>query len=70
MFGMCAINFNTIFGYHIDRDDDKYGFCWLVPLGEWKGGDLIFSQLNVHIKLKPRNIFKFISTWKSSMFWR
>jgi hypothetical protein len=58
---MCAINFNTISGYHIDRDDDKYGFCWLVPLGEWEGGDLIFPQLNVRIKLKPGNILAFRS---------
>ena len=58
---MCAVNFNTICGYHIDRDDDKYGFCWLVPLGEWEGGDLIFPQLNVRIKLKPGNILAFRS---------
>jgi hypothetical protein len=58
---MCAVNFNTICGYHIDRDDDKYGFCWLVPLGEWKGGDLIFPQLNIRIKLKPGNILAFRS---------
>ena len=61
MFGMCTVNFNTICGYHIDRDDDKYGFCWLVPLGEWEGGDLIFPQLNVRIKLKPGNILAFRS---------
>ena len=35
---MCAVNFNTICGYHIDQNDD--GFCWIVPLGEWEGGDL------------------------------
>ena len=58
---MCAVNFNTICGYHIDRDDDKYGFCWLVPLGDWEGGDLIFPQLNVRIKLKPGNILAFRS---------
>jgi hypothetical protein len=45
----------------MDRDDDKYGFCWLVPLGEWEGGDLIFPQLNVRIKLKPGNILAFRS---------
>ncbi|UZO17195.1 uncharacterized protein OCT59_008556 [Rhizophagus irregularis] len=61
VFGMCAVNFNTICGCHIDRDDDKYGFCWLVPLGEWKGGDLIFPQLNIRIKLKPGNILAFRS---------
>lgn len=58
---MCAINFNTLCGYHIDRHDDKYGFCWLVPLGEWEGGDLIFPQLKVRVKLKPRNILAFRS---------
>ena len=58
---MCAVNFNTICRYHIDRDDDKYGFCWLVPLGDWEGGDLIFPQLNVRIKLKPGNILAFRS---------
>jgi len=58
---MCAINFNTLCGYHIDRHDDKYGFCWLVPLGEWEGGDLIFPQLKVRIKLKPGNILAFRS---------
>ena len=55
---MCAVNFNTICGYHIDRDDDKYGFCWLIPLGDWKGGDVIF---NIRVKLKPGNILTFRS---------
>jgi len=58
---MCAVNFNTICGYHIDRDDDKYGFCWLVPLGDWEGGDVIFPQLNIRVKLKPGNILAFRS---------
>src|SRR5215216_7813631 len=58
---MCAVNFNTICGYYIDCDDDKYGFCWLVSLGDWEGGDLIFPQLNVRIKLKPGNILAFRS---------
>ena len=58
---MCAVNFNTICGYHIDRDDDKYGFCWLVPLGDWEGGDVIFPQLNIRVKLKPENILAFRS---------
>jgi hypothetical protein len=56
---MCAVNFNTICGYHIDQNDD--GFCWIVPLGEWEGGDLIFPQLKVRIKLKPGNILAFRS---------
>src|SRR4051794_18582569 len=58
---MCAVNFNTICGYHIDRDDDQYEFCWLIPLGEWEGNDLIFPQLNIRIKLKPGNILAFRS---------
>src|SRR5215216_6135018 len=58
---MCAINFNTLCGYHIDCHDNKYGFCWLVPLGEWEGEDLIFSQLKVQVKLKPGNILAFRS---------
>jgi hypothetical protein len=58
---MCAVNFNTISGYHMDRDDDKYGFCWLVPLGEWEGSNLIFPQLNMQIKLKRENILAFRS---------
>jgi hypothetical protein len=58
---MCAVNFNTICGYHIDRDDDKYGFCWLIPLGDWEGGDVIFPQLNIRVKLKPGNILAFRS---------
>src|SRR5918994_1996381 len=58
---MCTVNFNTICGYYIDHDDDKYGFCWFVLLGDWEGGDLIFSQLNVRIKLKPGNILAFRS---------
>jgi hypothetical protein len=58
---MCAVNFNTICGYHIDRDDDKYGFCWLIPLGDWEGGDVIFPQLNIRVKLKPENILAFRS---------
>ncbi len=33
----------------------------LVPLEEWEGGDLIFPQLNVRIKLKPGNILAFRS---------
>ena len=58
---MCAVNFNTICGYHIDHDDDKYGFCWLIPLGDWEDNDVIFPQLNIRVKLKPGNILAFKS---------
>ena len=58
---MCVVNFNTICSNHIDRDDDKHRFYWLVPLGDWEGGDVIFSQLNIRVKLKPGNILAFRS---------
>ena len=61
VFGICVVNFNTICSYHIDHDDDKHKFCWLVPLGDWERGDMIFSQLNIRVKLKPKNILAFRS---------
>jgi hypothetical protein len=50
----CAINFN--FGSmksHLDKDDYRAGFCWVIPFGNFTGGELYFKDINVTIQMQP-----------------
>jgi hypothetical protein len=55
----CAINFN--FGpmkSHLDKDDYKTGFCWVIPFGNFTGGELFFKDI---IKMRPGMVVAFKS---------
>ncbi|GBC53468.2 hypothetical protein GLOIN_2v1721053 [Rhizophagus irregularis DAOM 181602=DAOM 197198] len=47
IFPTIAINFNVISNYHWDSNDDPNGFCFLVALGDFEGGELCFPQLQI-----------------------
>jgi len=58
---MIAINFNVISKYHWDSNDDPNGLCFLITLGDFEGGELVFPQLQIVVKLKPGQIVAFPS---------
>ncbi len=61
VFPTIAINFNIISNYHWDSNDDPNGLCFLVALGDFKGGELCFPQLQIVVKLIPGQVVAFPS---------
>ena len=61
IFLTIAINFNVISNYHWDSNDTPEGLCFLVALGDFEGGELCFSQLQIMVKLKPGQVVAFPS---------
>ncbi|KAF0434161.1 calnexin independence factor cif1 [Gigaspora margarita] len=61
VFPMIAINFNTISNYHWDNYDEPNSLCVLVALGDFEGGELCFSQLQVVVHLWPGQVVAFAS---------
>ena len=41
---------------HLDFNDDKEGISWIVPLGDWEGGEFCVPQLNLKIPIQSGQI--------------
>ena len=41
---------------HIDWNDDPSNITWVVPLGDWEGGDFCSPQLGVKIPIQRSQI--------------
>jgi len=46
---------------HTDTKDYKDGYCWVVPFGDFEGGELYFPDLNITIKMAPQMLVAFQS---------
>jgi hypothetical protein len=58
----CTINFD--FGpikAHFDNNDYQAGYCFVVPFGNFTGGDLVFTGINITIKMQPGMVVAFKS---------
>ncbi|CAG8606353.1 18211_t:CDS:2, partial [Racocetra persica] len=66
VFLMIAINFNTTSDYHWDEHDAANSLCILVVLGDYKGGELCFSQLQIVVHLWPEQIINFTKVYKEA----
>ena len=54
-----AINYNAKTPFHIDLNDN--GLCTVVPVGDWKDGDLIIPHLGIKIKVVKGQVVMFRS---------
>ena len=61
IFLMIAINFNIASDYHWDHNDEPNGLCFLVPLGDFEGGELCFPEFQIVIPLQPGQVVTFAS---------
>ena len=61
IFPMIAINYNSISDFHWDEHDEPNSLCCLVALGDFKGGELIFPQLQIIVPLRPGQVVVFPS---------
>ncbi|RIA93651.1 hypothetical protein C1645_761796, partial [Glomus cerebriforme] len=59
IFLMIALNFNVISNYHWNNNDDSNGLCFVIALGDFEGGELCFSQLEIIVELKPGQVVTF-----------
>jgi len=58
----CAINFNWgAMNCHKDKHDYRHGLCFVVPFGDFTGGELYFPTLNIMIKMYPGIVVAFRS---------
>jgi hypothetical protein len=37
---------------HLDFNDDPNGITWIIPLGDWEGGEFCVPQLNMKIPIR------------------
>jgi predicted 2-oxoglutarate/Fe(II)-dependent dioxygenase YbiX len=58
-----AIKEGTSEIYHVDWNDDLDSITWLIPLGDWEGGELVLPQkgLERHISIWPGDVFGFMA---------
>ncbi|KAG2128501.1 hypothetical protein BD769DRAFT_1288804, partial [Suillus cothurnatus] len=57
-----AIKEGTSEIYHVDWNDDLDSITWLIPLGDWEGGELVLPQkgLERRISIQPGDVFGFM----------
>jgi hypothetical protein len=41
---------------HLDFNDDPNGISWIVPLGDWEGGQYCVSQLGMKIPIQSGQV--------------
>jgi hypothetical protein len=49
------------------RDGNDAGLTWVMPLGEWKGGDLCIPQYGIKIPIKEGNAIVFQANFLGHM---
>ena len=52
-----AINYLLRAEVHKDSYDSKNGICVIIPIGNFKGGNLILNEYNCSIEIKRKSIF-------------
>jgi hypothetical protein len=41
---------------HLDFNDDEHSVSWVVPVGDWTGGEFCLPQLGVKIPVRPGQV--------------
>ena len=52
---------NTGSDWHFDKNDFRAGYCAVVCYGKFSGGELIFPEIGVALKLEPGDVVFFKS---------
>jgi len=60
-FGTVAVNVDYATEPHYDSDDFSNGLCWVMPIGNYTGGELRFFGLNIEVDLQPGDLICFQS---------
>lgn len=61
VFGMVALNVNFPSRLHTDDEDYRNGLCWVMPFGDYDGGNLVFPDLKLEVELRPGDLVCFRS---------
>jgi hypothetical protein len=56
MFFTLAIKEGSSERLHIDFNDHPHSLTWLVPFGEWTGGDFVVPQLGAVVPVRSGQI--------------
>jgi len=55
------INYNTACIEHIDDQDYRHGLCWVLPFGDFTGGQIFFPDLRVELEVECGDLVCFPS---------
>lgn len=61
VFASLALNINFASTPHNDDKDFRSGLCWVMPFGNFKGGNLVFPDINIEVVLAPGDLICFQS---------
>ncbi|RYO98369.1 hypothetical protein DL764_007096 [Monosporascus ibericus] len=56
---LCVPGINSFTERHVDKNGIKLGFASLIPLGDYKGGDLCFPQLGIKLEYQTEGCVMF-----------
>jgi hypothetical protein len=60
-FTTCVINIASGGEVHVDEGDGRNGFCWALAFGNFKGGDLLWNQVNLQFEMGRGSLIGFKS---------
>jgi hypothetical protein len=46
---------------HVDAKDSRNGYCWILAFGDFEGGNLLWSQLNLQFRMGKGALIAFRS---------
>ena len=41
---------------HLDFNDERHSIAWVIPLGDWAGGEFCLPQLGIRIPVRPGQV--------------
>lgn len=56
-FTMVAVKEGSSERTHVDCNDQ--GITWVLPIGDWEGGDMVFPQLKLQVPLRSGELLGF-----------
>jgi hypothetical protein len=42
--------------WHLDWNDDANSITWIIPIGDWKGGEFCAPQLGIRVPIRPGQV--------------
>lgn len=52
----CSLNINYAVTWHLDKGDYGNGLCWIIPFGDYSGGELSLKDFNAQVLIKPCDV--------------
>lgn len=57
-----ALSRGHSYGIHTDRTDNSKSYAFVIPLGEFTGGDLVLPSIGYSVPVRPGQILAFTAS--------